>query len=213
MRTRRVLAGIALAASLVGACTSDEILSSLAPFPCAKDQTCPDGYTCEPDGGGCIQSYLSTGGGSGGGGSLNAVCSSQHPCSQGECWYGVCVPTSHPGNGPSVCDQGRVVVSGNCFLDCSSSQCPSQLTCTWVQAGSGGNGVAKVCISPAQAAVQNSPCSGGPSSCPYYGITNLYSCEDYQCVLPCYGGAEPCPPGTTCTSPAGDSQTGCFATD
>jgi hypothetical protein len=212
MRTRRVLAGITLAATLLGACTTDAILQSLSPFPCATDHTCPDGYTCDADGGGCVQSYLSTTGGGGSGKPLDAVCSSQDLCKQGECWYGVCVPLSVSGNGTSQCDQGRVVVSGNCFLDCSSSRCPSQLTCTWVQGGSAGEALAKVCISPAQAAVLNSPCSG-PSTCGYYGISGPYSCEDYQCVLPCYGGTKPCPPGTICVSPAGNAQDGCFSTD
>jgi hypothetical protein len=212
MRTRRVLGGIALAATLVGACTSDEILSSLAPFPCANDHTCPSGYTCEADAGGCIQSYLSISGGGGSGKPVDAVCQGTDACNDAECIYGVCAPISQAGSGSDECGAGRVLVSSNCFLDCSSSACPSQLTCTWVLGGQVGDTLAKVCISPAQAAVQNQSCSDA-SPCGTYGVGGPYSCEDNACVLPCYGGTKPCPPGLTCTSPAMDGAYGCFPTD
>jgi hypothetical protein len=202
-RAAAVLAFAAVAA--IGfACTGQDVLSDLTPFPCANDGHCPDGYTCRADAG-CV--------GSQGLGNKNVddPCEGTDECPDyAGCTYGVC-----PGKTDSQdqCPSDRIYIGGYCLHPCgTAAPCPNGLVCAPVPAGS--SNLAWVCISAVLAAEQDAPClTNGGVACPSHGNTQLYHCIGGTCVLQCDSTSMPCPSDhPVCADPSDEAgyNRGCF---
>jgi hypothetical protein len=207
---------VALAALLllVAACTAGDILASLAPFPCAKDGTCPTGYQCQAGAAGAAATCISsTAGGLGGTPmekALDELCSAGDLCKEGACEYGVCSPSAATSN--TMCPLSHPV-NGEfaCLLACNSSaDCGPMLACISLPVGYGG-ALAKGCVSPALAAFQDKACTGNtPGEC---GATSSpYSCVGGACELSCGAGSGGCPSDRVCKPPnnGATTLTACF---
>lgn len=103
-------------------------LDELSPFPCARDQHCPEGLACVP-GVGCAPAQL------------DVACDNTTDCSPAAsgalCTQGICTTVCSNGKG---CPSGRVCStstgSGVCLRDCTDgSFCPDNLQCSnlWYQ--------------------------------------------------------------------------------
>lgn len=188
----------ALAGAAVGvACSTGDILSSVGSFPCAKDGTCPDGYSCEGDAG-----CFSVGGSNGQALGLDGVCGGFNGnCQSGLCTYGVC--GGAPQNLYTCTGDHPVFVDGACLRSCSaSSPCPTPLACAWLPTGQNG-ALAQVCAEAAQVAIQDTLCDQPGYTCPVNASDNTspYACVANLCELlncaPADAGPQ-CPPGHTC---------------
>jgi hypothetical protein len=189
-------------AALVVACSAEDVLSSLAPFPCAADHHCPAGYTCQDDAG-CVGSgaYSSTNK------NIDDICMTNDECPNfTSCTFGVC-PAKTVATGQ--CPMGRIQVGSDCLINCNVQACPSSLTCIDAPVGSMEQ-LGKVCVSPAQAAVLDMACTTTNNTpCPVYGYESPYRCVFGACVLSCIGSSG-CPSDRVCADPAGGFSPGCF---
>ncbi len=214
---RTLAAGLAAVVTVLGACSSDQILQELGPFPCAKDGTCPSGFSCSADAGECVSLGTGGGGDTGSGKPVDSVCLGDDTCNGGDCLYGVCTVVATQGEGGSGCAADRVLVLGACFRACSATlPCPSGLSCIWMDGGDAAKTLVLGCVSTAQAMVAGSWCTSS-SSCTGYGSAGLspFICGGDACALACGGGpgTAPCPPGYSCEDPLNDGSYGCFAND
>jgi len=88
----RLLAAAALAALVAGAAACASTLEGLAPFPCADDSTCPEGWTCSL--GTCVSESMP-----GADAGVDRACETHSDCDQGA-KLGACVGLV---NGGSAC--------------------------------------------------------------------------------------------------------------
>ena len=174
------LASLLCWAALVAACAKDA--ASLAPFPCAADNTCPSGVLCLP-GTGCVTPQP------------DALCPSGNDCSAGlVCTVGRCEPPCSSSGG---CVAGRVCSGGDggvCLAECAAgTSCPGKLECAelW-QPGE------KACM-PSGVGFESS-CATEGAACGPVGASAI--CNQGACGIACKDGAG-CPSGQLCTAQSG----------
>lgn len=165
------------------ACNNDA--ASLSPFPCARDQTCPDGVACLP-GTGCVRPRA------------DVLCRGDVDCAgiaAAICDLGRCVPTCRDGAG---CEIGRICTaasgSGVCLTDCAAGQaCPAALQCVslWTPGKS-------ACL-PAGVGFEKS-CDADGAPCGPFGARAV--CAGAKCRASCRDGVG-CPPPSTCSANQG----------
>ena len=170
-------------------------LDELTPFPCAKDQSCPDGLVCMP-GIGCTEVQL------------DAPCSPATDCSAaGEgvvCELGLCEQRCAADRS---CPEGRVcslrLAGGVCLADCGAGQdCPAGLACQELRYG-GRRG----CVPPDR---QLPACLGEE------GDGEVTQCGAALFDEPCADGSHcarhsVCLPGNRCQCGAGYASFSCVA--
>ncbi|MGC4113731.1 MAG: hypothetical protein QM765_03535 [Myxococcales bacterium] len=158
---------MALAALASGAVGCASTLDGLAPFPCAQDSTCPDGFDCVSD------SCVVTGAGTPDGGTVvKRQCEYHSDCNEGA-RQGVCVGLT---NGGSACG-----------VKCSgiTNGCPGQ-DCKLIMSGVQGEYDLVPACTSAGSIRENGSCFG-VETC-YYGLTcapEKYNNDSYVCTEIC----------------------------
>ena len=167
-------------AALVGASCA-RTLEEIAPFPCANDRTCPDGFTCV--GGTTCRP----------GRALDAACATGDRCAEGDCVAQRCVPRCVAG---ATCAGGRVcsyppgaesAPGAYCLLDCAATPCPAGLECQPLY------GERKGCVTRTASASLDKPCDAPQDCQTRYGVTYLpITCARGTCATFCADGVAPC---------------------
>ena len=173
----------ALVLLALAACSKQAV--DLTPFPCARDNTCPDGVACLPRVG-CVKPQV------------DVLCKADADCAavgSAACDSGRCGTTCKDGTG---CPAGRICSAssgdGVCLADCSAGEtCPSDLSCNALFSG-GKRG----CL-PAGVG-RGETCSSPGAACGPRGAGGL--CDLGRCEASCRDGAG-CSAGSICTASKG----------